>query len=361
VACQITTDKTSEKVQRTLDKFVEKGFEKQYDRLCILIIGSRQITYKSVAVPAQMKFDCDDDIIGIAELTKHIGTLKTSRLRELAHIIAEELKPTVQADFPARRYALGAALAACAVAPICLLPAAVEPPLARLPLGTGWASLAKVTQSFDGIVSDTRPWENLKMKEEREEMLAFTDRFLHCPIQFVLRAPPSPLTGIRFDLDIKRGKNSRQLIVRDVLVEVVRFRAIAPTFWVGAAPPKKPVVVVEIWNRQQALPWTFRANWFAESTKDSLEEFEGRQILVTRDDWETFLLKLEAKDRGIYEFNIDVILQQDDEQVRTVRVTEKPISVGFFSRPNEADPDFEFLQKRHMERGGIMAQAFGFQ
>jgi hypothetical protein len=44
VAYQITTDKTGEKVQHTLDKFVEKGFEKQYDRLRILIIGNRQTT-----------------------------------------------------------------------------------------------------------------------------------------------------------------------------------------------------------------------------------------------------------------------------------------------------------------------------
>jgi hypothetical protein len=97
VAYQITTEKSSEKVQRTLDKFVEKGFEKQYHRLCILIIGNRQTTYKSVTVPPELQFNCARDIIGIPELIKHIDTLNSRRLRELSNIFKEELGPIEEA------------------------------------------------------------------------------------------------------------------------------------------------------------------------------------------------------------------------------------------------------------------------
>jgi hypothetical protein len=147
--------------------------------------------------------------------------------------------------------------------------------------------------------------------------------------------------------------------IGSLIVEVVRFHSIAPTFWVGAARPKKPLVVVEMCNRRVPLPWTFRAKWIADSTEGSLEDFEGHQVLIERSDWETFLLKLEAKDRGIYEFNIDVILQQDDDPQMTVRVTEKPIAVGFFSRPAETHPDYKFLHDRYMARGGMMRQLLG--
>jgi hypothetical protein len=357
VAYQITTDKRGEKVQLTLDKFVEKGFEKQYDRLCILIIGNRQTTYKSVTVPPQLRFDCDVDIIGIPELTRYIDTLDTGRLRELSEIMEEELKARGQPVLSRKWIGLGAAaLAAGTMAATWFANSAVEPPMARLSLGASAAPLARVSKAFEGAGSEFRSWQELTSKKDREEMLAFTDRFVKCPIQFVLRDPPEKTTGIRFDFDVKRGANSRQLILRDVVVEVVRFHSVAPTFWLGAARPKKPLVVIEMCNRRVPLPWTFRAKWIADSTEGQLEEFEGHQVLIDRTDWETFLLKLESRDRGIYEFNIDVILQQDDDAEMTVRITEKPIAVGFFARPKETDADYRFLHERYMAKGGFMQQ-----
>jgi len=361
VAYQITTDKTGEKVQHTLDKFVEKGFEKQYDRLRILIIGNRQTTYKTVTVPPGLQFDCDADIVGIPELTKYIGTLDASRLRELSEIMQEKLRARDQPLFSGKRIAIGAALAVGTIIPIWLANSAVQPAMARLPLGPGYAPLARVSEAYAGMGIEFRSWEELKSKEDREAMLAFTDRFVQCPIQFVTRNPPSKTTGIRFDFDIKRGANSKQLILRDVVVEVVRFHSIAPTFWLGAARPKKPLVVVEMCNRRVPLPWTFRAKLIADSTEGVLEDFEGHQVLIERTDWETFLLKLEAKDRGIYEFNIDVVLQQDDEPQRMFRVTEKPIAVGFFARPAETHPDYKFLHDLYRARGGMMQQRFGLE
>jgi hypothetical protein len=218
-----------------------------------------------------------------------------------------------------------------------------------------------VSQAFSGAGNEFRSWEELTSKEDREAMLAFTDRFVHCAIQFVKGNSSSQFTGIRFDVDIKRGANSKQLILRDVVVEVVRFHSVAPTFWHGAARPKKPLVVVEMSDRRVALPWTFRAKWIADSTEEKFEEFEGHQVLIERTDWETFLLKLDARDRGVYEFNIDVVLQQDDEPERTVRITQKPIAVGFFERPEETHPDYQFLHDLYEKRGGMTQQWFGLE
>jgi hypothetical protein len=202
--------------------------------------------------------------------------------------------------------------------------------------------------------TELKAWEELTTDQERETILDFTDRFVKCPQIFVLQDPPARTTGIGLDLDISKGLYSKQLILRDVLVEVVRYHSVAPTFIPGAALGKKPVVVVEMYNRRVPLPWTFRAKYIANSDEQPLHEFEGKQVVVTRTDWETFLLKLEAKDRGIYEFNIDVILQQDDDPETTVRVTKKPLTVGFFSHPKETDPHYRFLHDRYIAKGGML-------
>lgn len=360
IAYQITAEKGGEKIQDTLNKFLAHGLAQQYDTLRILIIGKRQQTYRTVVVPTQLTFNCDRDIIGIPELTKHINTLDTTQLGELSRIMAEELRPRTEATAVSRkRVGLWLLLTGLALGLMVLLwmaGTAVEPSMARLSLGSSAPWLARVKDAYAGFGNEFKTWEEMASKDERETLLRFTDRFARCPQQFVSQDPPSSNTGIRFDLDIRRGANSKQLILRDVLVEVVRYHTVAPTFLLGAALEKKPVVVVEMWNRRTQLPWTFHATSIAESIKGPVRDFEGTQLLVTRTDWETFLLKLEAKDRGIYEFNVDVILQQDDAAQTSVRVTEQPLVVGFFSRPPETHPDYKILHDRYLEKGGMWQQ-----
>ncbi len=90
-AYQITTEKRGEKVQDTLDKFVKHKLPAVYDALRILVIGERQGAYKTVMVPAGLNFDCDRDIVGVAELVKYIETLETAHLEEVAAVFHEEL------------------------------------------------------------------------------------------------------------------------------------------------------------------------------------------------------------------------------------------------------------------------------
>lgn len=95
IAYQITSERRSDKVQHTLDKFVEHGLDKRYDAVRILIIGDRQATYNSVVVPPSLQFDCDRDVMGIEELVKQIGNLDSARLENLQAILAEEVRPPI--------------------------------------------------------------------------------------------------------------------------------------------------------------------------------------------------------------------------------------------------------------------------
>jgi tetratricopeptide (TPR) repeat protein len=91
VAFQVTTEQSGDKVQHTLDKFVEHGLHRDFDLLRILIIGEPQRTYKTVVIPEELTFDCGCNILGLSGLVKHIDTLATPRIVEIAGIFAEEL------------------------------------------------------------------------------------------------------------------------------------------------------------------------------------------------------------------------------------------------------------------------------
>jgi hypothetical protein len=91
IAYQITTQKASEKVTKTLKTFYQHNLDAQFDTLKILVIGDRQKTYDAVEIPDNLKFSTADDIIDIAGLLKHIRTLDTAHLEALQRILAEEV------------------------------------------------------------------------------------------------------------------------------------------------------------------------------------------------------------------------------------------------------------------------------
>ena len=91
IAYQITTEKDGDKVQHTLNQFVKHNLVNNYDILRILVIGKRKGTYKSVVIPSSLSFDWERDIIGVAQLVKHLETLTSPHLEEVETIIKEEL------------------------------------------------------------------------------------------------------------------------------------------------------------------------------------------------------------------------------------------------------------------------------
>jgi hypothetical protein len=98
VAYQITADKGGDKIQQTLNGFVNHGLQASYDTLKILVVGDRQATYKTVKVPEVIQFDCDTDVMGIADLVRHLNTLPSPRLEEVEAILNQELVPTAKGE-----------------------------------------------------------------------------------------------------------------------------------------------------------------------------------------------------------------------------------------------------------------------
>ena len=362
---QVTSESGSEKLKDTLECLERHKLSDRVSQLKVLSLIIKQKRYKVKSKCPGIVFDWKVDVLDFTDLLQGALSLSDQQLG-LVHRHVIDSMPTIFpkerpiATVPRKRFAFRSVLPGivlCVFMSLWVATSPAEPPMARLPLGSRARPLARVKDAYAGCGNEFRTWEEMTSEDDRETLLVFSDHFARCPQQFVLRDPTNR-SGIGFDLEIKRGLNSKQFILRDVVVEVTRFHTVAPTFFLGAALGKKPVITVEMWNRRSPLPWTFKAKWIAESKNEPLQDFEGTQTLVTREDWETFLLKLESKDRGIYEFNIDVLLQQDNGQPVSIRVTEQPLVVGFFLRPPDTHPDFKFLQDRYIARGGRFQQLF---
>jgi hypothetical protein len=224
-------------------------------------------------------------------------------------------------------------------------------PDARLSPNSTHREIEKATANM-GV--ELRAWEDLKSPLEREAMLEFTDRFVKCPQQFISDHIESPTAGGSFGLEMRRGRWGRPVVLRDVVVEVLKFHAVAPSCMPGLGFEKKPVLAVELRNRGVPLPWEFHVGWVSETGEPPYSRFEEQQVFITKSEWEAFRLKLSSRNRGVYELNITVVLQQGDDAARAILLTPKPVKIAFFEFVTKEHPDFEMLRQRFMEKGGLL-------
>lgn len=91
-AFQITSEKASAKIQKTVDNYLKHGLAKRFGHLRILLICEKQSAYKSVKVPEGVDFDPETDVLDIRDLLHAIDGQETKKLRKLAKIIEEEIK-----------------------------------------------------------------------------------------------------------------------------------------------------------------------------------------------------------------------------------------------------------------------------
>lgn len=91
VAVQVTTEKTAKKIRETLDGFVAGGYNRDYDRLVILIIGKKPKFTTTFDSGNAFSFSKENDIWGIEHLTQEIGKQDLNRLTEIHDYLEEQL------------------------------------------------------------------------------------------------------------------------------------------------------------------------------------------------------------------------------------------------------------------------------
>jgi len=94
VSFQVTSTKTSKKIQSTLDKFIEKKFYKDYDKLFILILGKKQKNYPEFKLSDYFEFNNKRNIIDFHDLLSFISSLSTPKIKKISKILSEENQTT---------------------------------------------------------------------------------------------------------------------------------------------------------------------------------------------------------------------------------------------------------------------------
>ena len=90
VAIQVTSSKSSKKIQSTIDKFFENKLDCVYDELSILILGKKQNRYLEFNLPKDYSFNSDKHIIDFKDLLRFIKFLPTKKIKSISRLLIEE-------------------------------------------------------------------------------------------------------------------------------------------------------------------------------------------------------------------------------------------------------------------------------
>ncbi len=94
ISFQITSMKTSRKIQDTLDKFFENKLDNQYDELFIFIMGKKQQNYHGFSLKEGFSFNPEIHILDFKSLLHFISFLPSNRIRKIGKILeAENIGP----------------------------------------------------------------------------------------------------------------------------------------------------------------------------------------------------------------------------------------------------------------------------
>lgn len=92
IAIQVTVERTRDKVQTTVDKFIEKSYHKTYNRLIVLIIGDKPCFRKEFSTKSFL-FSKDKDVWDTEDLIAEIGKKEVNELVAIIEYLDNELAP----------------------------------------------------------------------------------------------------------------------------------------------------------------------------------------------------------------------------------------------------------------------------
>jgi hypothetical protein len=130
------------------------------------------------------------------------------------------------------------------------------------------------------------------------------------------RAPP----GEALEFSIRKRSHCRHLTIVDDDLTVEAFVSLYPTGTRTTNANSFDLICVEIEKRAcEQLPWHFSAKYLLDDPQQKSARQWSRLRYVIKDDLQRDIaIKVQAKDRGIYTYTVDLILK--DEAGRTFRV-----------------------------------------
>jgi SMEK domain-containing protein len=90
ISFQVTSVKSSKKIQETIDKFFENKFDNDYDELFIFILGKKQNKYIDFILPSDFSFNKNKHILDFRDLLHRISFLSAHKIKQINSILIEE-------------------------------------------------------------------------------------------------------------------------------------------------------------------------------------------------------------------------------------------------------------------------------
>lgn len=87
----MTSQNTSDKIQKTIDKFVSGERHKKFDRLFFVLLKDKEDYNKNFTTNDAFEFDKDRDIFDLNDLIAEVQKLDTAVLKKINVYISEEL------------------------------------------------------------------------------------------------------------------------------------------------------------------------------------------------------------------------------------------------------------------------------
>tara|TARA_R110002167_G_scaffold366411_1_gene596179 strand:- start:28679 stop:29767 length:1089 start_codon:yes stop_codon:yes gene_type:complete len=87
---QVTSTKSSSKIQQTIDKFLKYNLDKDYEELFIIILGKKQIKYPKFNHPETFCFDPKNQILDFRDLLNLIQNKPIKKLEQISEILKNE-------------------------------------------------------------------------------------------------------------------------------------------------------------------------------------------------------------------------------------------------------------------------------
>lgn len=150
--------------------------------------------------------------------------------------------------------------------------------------------------------------------------------------------------GDHYGFEIHKGAESHITVIRDIEVVVTNFRTLPPIPAAGAIITDKPIVVVELENLGPStpFPWRFSPSWIlADPRREKVESFSRKRIELADIGWSEFLIKLAAKDSGLYVYNIEITVQSDSEKSKVIQLLKHNVATMFIDTDIEQWKLFE--------------------
>lgn len=99
IAIQVTSNTKSTKILHTIEGFVDKGYDKDFDRLIVLIIGLKKNYRSNFVTKNGFCISKDTDIIDFRDLLSKINGMDTPNLQKVVRYLQQEVSEQTASTF----------------------------------------------------------------------------------------------------------------------------------------------------------------------------------------------------------------------------------------------------------------------